>query len=142
MSTIPALISGGSHQDERGKLIFFNELDLKPVRRFYTIEHPDTKVVRAWQAHKVEQKWFYVIAGTFKMVIVQPDDWDNPSQELEFKEFILKSESNQVLHVPGNYATGFIALEANSKMMVFSDFTVLEAPGDDFRFPNNMWYKW
>ncbi len=119
MKTGPALVQGGSHTDERGKLTFFNDVDLTAVKRFYIIEHPNTETVRAWQAHKTEQKWFHVIAGSFKMVIVQPDDWDNPSPNLATQEFILNVADNQVLHVPGNFATGFKALEPNSKMIVF-----------------------
>ena len=45
------------------------------------------------------------------MVIVQPDDWDNPSPNLATQEFNLNVADNQVLHVPGNFATGFKALE-------------------------------
>ena len=81
MHLVPKIIDSGQHVDERGKLIFFNELNLQEVKRLYIIEHPDLDTVRAWQAHKKEQKWFFVIEGCFKVVIVQPDDWDEPSEE-------------------------------------------------------------
>ncbi|MEO5832339.1 MAG: hypothetical protein ABIR83_03080, partial [Nakamurella sp.] len=64
---VPEIIQGGEHEDARGRLTFFNDFDMKAVRRFYVIEHPDTAIVRAWQAHKKEQKWFYVTAGSFKI---------------------------------------------------------------------------
>ena len=86
-----SLIHGGLHTDERGTVSFINDFDMAPVRRFYIIEHPDTKTVRDWQGHKREQKWFLVIAGSFKVVLVQPDDWDHPSQELATDQFMLKS---------------------------------------------------
>ena len=142
MKKIPGIIQGGQHVDLRGKLTFFNDFDMGAVKRFYIIGHPHTETVRAWQAHKTEQKWFHVIAGSFKMVIVQPDDWDNPSSNLETQEFILHVADNKVLHVPGNFATGFKALEPDSRMMVFSNFTVKESSGDDYRFNNRMWYNW
>ena len=136
------IIKGGEHEDARGNLIFFNDFDMKAVKRFYIIAHPDTKAVRAWQGHKREQKWFYVIAGSFKVVIVQPDNWLQPSSDLETHEFVLKQERNEILYVPGGFANGFKALEDHSKMIVFSDFTVVESSHDNFRFDNNKWYDW
>ena len=142
MILLPGLIRGGQHTDERGTLTFFNDFDLKIVKRFYVIDHPDTTVVRAWQAHKAEQKWFYVIAGKFKVVIVQPDNWEHPSNDLEVYEYTLKSEEAHILHIPGGVANGFKALQPNSKMIVFSDFTVEESSNDSYRFQNEVWYDW
>ena len=136
------IILGGEHEDARGKLIFFNEFDMNPVRRFYLIEHLDTKVVRAWQAHKIEQKWFYVLKGSFKMVLVQPDSWISPGLDLPYQEFILKRGDNQIIHVPGGFASGFQAVEPNSELMVFSDFAMADAGTDDYRFDRNLWYQW
>lgn len=136
------LIQGGKHTDERGTLSFFNDFDMLPVKRFYVIEHPDTSIVRAWQAHKIEQKWFYVMAGSFKIVILKPDNWKNPSENVTVQEFILESGMNQVLHIPGGYANGFKALEAQSKLIVFSDFSIADAGKDDFRFNKILWYDW
>jgi dTDP-4-dehydrorhamnose 3,5-epimerase-like enzyme len=142
MALLPDLINGGTHTDERGELTFFNDLDLTQVKRMYKIEHPNTETVRAWQAHKKEQKWFHVIRGSFKMVIVQPDEWENPSADLPVTEFVLTSENNQVLHVYGGSATGFQALQPGSQMIVFSDFTVQQSGEDNFRFPGTLWYQW
>ena len=139
---MPCIIQGRTHEDERGKLIFFNDFDMLPVKRFYVIEHPNTEIVRAWQGHKKEQKWFYVIAGGFKVVLVQPDDWKNPSLELEAEEYVLKAEDNRVLYIPGGRANGFKALSPGSKMMVFSSFTVEESSGDNYRYDKTLWYNW
>jgi dTDP-4-dehydrorhamnose 3,5-epimerase-like enzyme len=136
------LIQGGEFNDARGKLIFFNDFDMKDVRRFYVIEHPDSSIIRAWQGHKKEEKWFYVMKGSFKVVLVKPDDWDNPSPDLEPAEFILKATANQVLYIPGNFANGLKALEPESRIMVFSSFTVEESSKDNFRFDKGMWYDW
>ena len=136
------IINGGQFSDERGKLSFFNDFDMTTVRRFYVIEHPDTIFVRAWQAHKIEQKWFCVIAGSFKVVLVKPDNWETPTHYLLQQEFILSSQKSQVLYIPGGFANGFKALEKNSKLMIFSDFTISEAGKDDFRFDKKLWYNW
>lgn len=137
-----SLIQGGSHTDARGKLTFFNDFDMKEVRRFYVIEHPDTAIVRAWQAHKKEQKWFYVTAGSFKIVIIKPEEWLEKSEKPVPEEFILESKNTTLLLVPGGYANGFQALEPYSKLMVFSDYAMAEAGTDDYRFDKNLWYNW
>lgn len=139
---MPNIIQGGTYEDQRGRLIFFNEFDMSPVKRFYVIEHPNIETVRAWQGHKIEQKWFYVISGSFKIALVQPDDWQNPSKSLKPEEYLLKAEQNKVLHIPGGWASGFRALESDSRLIIFSDFPITEAGKDDFRFDRNLWYEW
>lgn len=136
------IITGGTHTDDRGTLTFFNDLDMKRVRRFYQIDHPTTNIIRAWQAHQIEQKWFYVTRGSFKVVLVQPDHWEKPSPDLPYEEFILKSDAKQVLHIAGGQANGFQALEPHSRLIVFSNFSMKEAGTDDFRFDTSLWYKW
>jgi dTDP-4-dehydrorhamnose 3,5-epimerase len=136
------IIEGGKHEDARGKLIFFNDFDMSEVRRFYIIEHPDTQIVRAWQGHQKEEKWFYVIHGSFKIVLVKPDDWQNPSAELKTEEFVLETGNQQILYVPGGFANGFKALEPKSRIMVFSSFTVEESSKDNYRFDKSLWFQW
>lgn len=137
----PEFIKGGQHIDERGVLNYFNDFDLKSIRRMYTIAHPDTSVVRAWQGHRIESKWFMVLEGAFDMKIVKPDHWTNPSEDLPYTEFSLTTDQT-ILHVPGGYTTGFRATEANSRLMVYSDFSTEESIKDDYRFNKDLWYKW
>jgi len=136
------LVKGGIFNDCRGTLKYFNDVDLSPVKRFYLMEHPDVNVVRAWQGHQVERKWFYVLSGSFKVVLVRPDHWTDPSTNLEHEEFLLESDMNQVLYIPGAYANGFQALVPESKMMIFSDASLEDSAADDYRFDKSMWYKW
>ncbi|WP_423736766.1 hypothetical protein [Chitinophaga caseinilytica] len=136
------LISGNDFQDARGKLTFVNDFDMSAVRRFYTIEHPDTAVVRAWQGHRVERKWFHVLEGAFEISVVKPDDWSQPSGELPVTTFKLEAGNPQVLAVPSGNATGFRATVANSKMIVFSDQSLDDSKQDDFRFPGHLWRNW
>jgi dTDP-4-dehydrorhamnose 3,5-epimerase-like enzyme len=136
------IIQGGQFEDERGKLIFFNDFDMKPVKRFYIIEHLDTSVVRAWQGHQKEQKWFYVTKGCFRIILLQPDNWENPSEKLPFQEVVLKASAPEVLAVPAGFVNGFKALESESGIMVFSSFTVEESACDNFRFDKDKWYNW
>lgn len=142
MNQEPNIIQGGKYEDERGKLTFVNDFDLTVVKRYYIIEHSDVAVVRAWQGHKNEQKWFHVISGSFLVSVVKPDNWEKSSENLKVNKFILKAEENQVLHISGGFANGFKALEPNSRMIVFSDFSVEESANDNFRFDSQMWFDW
>ena len=137
-----AIIQGGSYKDERGSLIYFNELDMKPIKRFYRINHPDTSIIRAWQGHRYEQKWFYVLKGSFLIALVVPDDWETPSDKAPVKLFTLSGAEPQILHVPGGLVNGFKAMEDDSALMVFSDFTIAESENDHFRFDKNKWFDW
>ena len=137
-----SILTGGQHFDERGKLSFFNDFDMTPVKRFYIIEPVDSKVLRTWQRHKIEQKWFFAIEGSFMVVILKPDSWGKPSESLELKEFILIAGAMQVLHIPGGWVNGFRAVENNSKLMIFSDFSIGDAVKDDFRFDKRLWFNW
>ena len=133
------IISGGIHIDQRGKLGYVNDFDLSPVKRFYHITHPNTDVIRAWQGHQIEVKWFTCIKGSFRVNLIKIENWKNPSSQLRSDEFILTESKSQVLHIPGGYVNGFQALENDSTLLVFSDKTVAESTGDDFRFDASYW---
>ncbi|WP_316844677.1 WxcM-like domain-containing protein [Pedobacter psychrodurus] len=136
------LIKGQNQKDNRGNLTFFNDFDMTPIRRFYITEPIDTDSIRAWQGHKKEQKWFFVLEGSFKVILVEPDDWDQPSKDLPYKEFALHANTNEILNISAGTATGFQALEPYSKLMIFSDVTLEQSIADDYRFAKGLWYKW
>lgn len=138
----PAIIPGKSHHDERGTLLFNNDFDMSPVRRFYSIAHPDTVVVRAWQGHQLEQKWFWVQEGAFEIALVRPDNWTSPSPSLPVQAFHITAAMNSVLHVPAGFATGFKATSPDSRLLVFSDLSLEESAKDDYRFDKDLWHKW
>ncbi len=138
----PQFIAGGSHKDERGTVSFINDFKMDEVKRLYFIEHPDINMVRAWQGHKKEQKWFYVSSGSFKVIAIKPNDWENPSNYLDLKQFVLAAGSPGILYIPGGYANGFKALEPHSIITVFSDFTVEQSAQDNYRFDPDLWFNW
>ncbi|MGF7231475.1 WxcM-like domain-containing protein [Arachidicoccus sp.] len=137
-----SLIKGGTFQDERGTMRFANDFLMDQVKRMYIIEPRDTTVIRAWQAHKEEQKWFFVLEGSFEVKLVQPDNWELPSKKLPVQSLTLAALSNEVLHIPGGYANGFKALEAGSKLLVFSDTEIKHASEDNYRFDKDYWDCW
>lgn len=136
------IIPGSIFEDERGKVVAVNDFNMLPIKRFYTIQHIDAKVVRAWQGHIIEQKWFFVLSGSFKMLIVKPDNWKTPSPNLPVTEYLLSADKNEVLHVPGGFVTGFKALTPHSRIAVYSDMTLSESKLDDYRFDKGMWHCW
>lgn len=126
------LIQGGIAKDERGQIRFVNEFDMSLVKRFYIIKNVDTELVRGWRAHRIEQRWFYVLSGIFSVDLVKIDNWEQPSISLPVERKILKAEEMQVLHVPAGYGTAFRALATDSELLVYADYPVAHAPLDDY----------
>ena len=136
------LIDGGEFNDERGKLRFVNDFDFSDVKRFYIIENTSLDVIRAWQGHKIENKYFFVIIGAFLICAVKIDNWETPSVDLPVEKYILNDRKSRILMIPAGYANGIKALEPNSKLLVFSSQTLEDAKNDDCRFEKDMWYDW
>lgn len=141
MSHKHKLILGNRFSDDRRLLSFINNFSLRPIIRFYEITPKNTSVVRAWQAHKNESKWFYCTHGSFKINLVKLDSFENPSDNLNVCTYELNTEEPQVLYIPGGYANGFKALSDGSKLMVFSNFDLEASKLDDFRFETEKWIK-
>lgn len=139
---IPKIISGGNYSDERGQLEFFNEFDVSPVKRIYFTTHFNTNTIRAWQAHKIESRWFLCVKGSFKVKLVDIDNWENPSNNLKVYEYKLSASKQEILYIPNGFANGFKALEINSKLMVMSNYSFNEIENDQVRFNQNKWTKW
>jgi dTDP-4-dehydrorhamnose 3,5-epimerase len=119
-------IVGGHHIDSRGLLRFVNDFDMTQIRRMYIIE-PKFGQIRAWQGHKKEQKWFFVLEGSFLIQTVSMQE-----QHVRSKMIVL-AEDNRVVHIDSGNYNGFEALREGSKMLVFSNQTIDEAVLDDFR---------
>jgi dTDP-4-dehydrorhamnose 3,5-epimerase len=136
------LIEGGSFADARGSLLFVNDFNFKSVKRFYQIVHPDTSIVRAWQGHKIEHKYFYVAQGSFVIATVRVDDFTNPSSTLQANETILTTEKPAILSVPPGFANGIKALSPKSILMVYSNLTLVESEQDSYRFDSSLRLNW
>ena len=136
MTILPQLIKGNSHTDSRGVLHFNNDFNAFGVKRMYTIQNRDTEFIRGWQGHKIEQRWFSVVQGSFQIKLIAIDDWDCPLPSLQQHHFILNSHNMDVLHVPSGYVSSIQALEASSKLLLMSDYAVGEI-NDEYRFDIN-----
>lgn len=133
------IIKGSHHTDHRGTIRFVNDFTFDGIKRFYTITHPDTNIIRAWQGHKLETKYFYVTKGSFLINWIKIDNWEKPSLDLKINTHILSDQESEVLIVEPGHANGFKSLEPDSTMIVFSDMSLEESKSDDYRFPMDYW---
>ena len=130
---ISKIITGSSHSDQRGSLFYNNDFDAAAIRRMYVIENKNTDFIRAWQGHQIEQRWFSVVQGSFRIRLIAIDDWDSPSSNLEQFTFEVHSGKLDVLHVPSGYVSSIQSLERGSKLLVLSDY-LLGAIQDEYRY--------
>jgi dTDP-4-dehydrorhamnose 3,5-epimerase len=119
------LIKGNLHVDKRGVVRYVNDFDMSRVVRMYCIE-PKFGVIRAWQGHQKETKWFYAAKGSFLVKTIKMDT-------LEKNEYLLKDNESIVLEIPGGYYNGFVAMQEGSVLLVFSNLNLEASKGDDFR---------
>ncbi|HZK07434.1 MAG TPA: hypothetical protein VFC92_04470 [Bacteroidales bacterium] len=133
------IIKGNRHTDARGTIRFVNDFNFEGIKRFYTITHPDTSVIRAWQGHQKETKYFYVVKGSFVINWIKIDDWEQPSKELKVNSQILSDQKSEILMIEPGHTNGFKALEPDSTMIVFSDMSLEDSKNDDYRFLDDHW---
>jgi len=133
---IPKIITGNSHTDTRGTLFYNNDFDASAIKRMYVIDNATTEIVRAWQGHKIEQRWFSAINGSFKIGLIKIDNWENPAKNLEKLIYIINSDTLEVLHVPKGYVSSIQAMEVGSKLLVMADYLLGEI-NDEYRYDAN-----
>ena len=141
-NSIPKIISGGNHKDERGQLEFFNSFDMTDIKRLYFTTHFNVNVIRAWQGHIIENRWFLCVKGSFIVKLCKIDNWTSPSEYLKVSEYQLNSKNKEILFIPSGFVNGFKALETDSKLMIMSNYCLNELENDQVRFDQNKWTKW
>jgi dTDP-4-dehydrorhamnose 3,5-epimerase-like enzyme len=134
-----SVIQGKLHTDPRGTVRFVNDFTFDGIKRFYTITHPVTNTIRAWQGHKLETKYFYVTKGSFLINWIKIDNWQQPSKDLQINTHTLSDTESEILIIPPGHVNGFKALEPDATMMVFSDMSLEDSKEDDYRFPVDYW---
>lgn len=130
---IPKITKGSSHADSRGTLFYNNDFDVSVIKRIYIIENVTTDFVRAWQGHKIEQRWFSPIVGSFKIHLIEIDNWENPSKDLKRYTFIVNAKKLDVLHVPSGYISSIQSLGQGSKLLAMADYLLGEIQ-DEYRY--------
>ena len=130
---IPKIFSGSSHTDARGTLCYNNDFETLAIKRIYVIENNGTNFIRAWQGHKIEQRWFSAIKGAFKIQLIKIDQWEQPSKNLEKLTFTVNAEKLDVLHIPKGYISSIQSLEVGSKLLAMADHFLGEIK-DEYRY--------
>jgi dTDP-4-dehydrorhamnose 3,5-epimerase-like enzyme len=133
-------ITGSRHQDERGIITYNNDFDASQVKRIYTIENHSTDFIRGWQGHKVEQRWFACMKGSFEIAVILVDDFENPSKDLTIQKYLLSDDVLTYLHVPAGHITAIQAKSEDSKLLVFVNYHLNEL-NDEYRFDLNYFNK-
>lgn len=133
------LIQGDQFEDHRGKVTFANSFDMTNVKRFYMLSNQDTCVLRAWQGHKNETKWFFCQIGSFLINIVKTNEIQFPTGNEKVDCVRLEAGDNRVLCVPGGHYTGIKSESVSSSLLIFSDFSLEHSQEDDFRKEQNFW---
>lgn len=132
----PKIINGGFFKDERGFLKHNNSFNLGPVKRFYLIQNRDIIYQRKWQGHKIENRWYIVVQGSFKIDLIKIDNWINPDQYLKKESIIINDSSLDVLHIPPGYVSSIQAIEKDARLLVMSDYQMNEIE-DNFKYPSD-----
>ncbi|MFD0799545.1 WxcM-like domain-containing protein [Maribacter chungangensis] len=138
-----SLIQGTLHEDHRGIISFFNTLDLSRVKRMYQIQPANEQIIRAWQGHKTENKWFHCLQGSFIINLVKVTDFEHPVTDAKISYNVITANTPTILYVEGGYASGIKSTAPNSKLLVFSDLSTEASKNDDYRFDLDLWMaKW
>ncbi|MDB2567136.1 WxcM-like domain-containing protein [Flavobacteriaceae bacterium] len=136
----PKIIKGNSYTDQRGILKYNNFFNATAIKRMYVIENNSTKIFRGWRGHKIEQRWFSAVQGSFRIKLIEIDDWNSPSKTLVCQEIKLESKTLDVLHIPRGYVTSIRSIENNSKLLVMADYSIDEIK-DEYRYDLNYFYS-
>jgi dTDP-4-dehydrorhamnose 3,5-epimerase-like enzyme len=130
---LPEIHQAAAIHDQRGVLNAWPVFDLEPIVRMYAIQPARTNLIRAWQGHFKERKWFYAASGGFEVQTIPINSFGKPDSAQRHK-WILSAAESAVLAIPGGYLNGFRALEESSRLLVFSDFDLEASKADDIRF--------
>ena len=130
---LPELLQASAFHDQRGVLHALAGFGLKPIVRMYAIEPASTDIIRAWQGHFKERKWFYAASGSFEVQTIPIDPSGKPDTD-QRRKWMLNAADSPVLAIPGGFLNGFRALEESSRLMVFSDLDLEASKADDIRF--------
>lgn len=130
---ISKLLKGNKHIDSRGTLFYNNDFDATAIKRIYVIENLTTDIVRGWRGHKIEQRWFSAIKGSFKIELIAIDDWHHPSKELERDTFVIYAGTMDVLHIPAGVLSSIQSLEEDARLLVMADYS-FGSLNDDYWF--------
>lgn len=134
-------IKGGSSTNKLGTISFVNDFNFNGIKRFYSINLPKKKIIRAFHGHFKEDKAVFVSKGKVLLCIVKLDDKSKPNKKNRVKKIILSENDPKVVYIPKGHANGIMSLEKNSNVLFFSNLSLKNSIKDDYRFPFDYWGK-
>lgn len=136
---IPKIIQGGDFSDHRGTISYVNDFKFTDIERFYIISNSEENPIRAWQGHKLDNKNFYCLTGSFNIHFIKIDNWENPSKDLAIETVFISESESKIVHIPAGYANAIESLENDSKLISFSTLALANVGDDDIRYPSDYW---
>lgn len=82
------------------------------------------------------------MSGSFCLAWVKVDCWENPNLEIVADYAILRTEDSKIIAIPSGFANGIKALEANSKIIIYSDMSLEHSVNEKIRYPKHYWLDW
>jgi dTDP-4-dehydrorhamnose 3,5-epimerase-like enzyme len=126
--------------DDRGVFVpFLNSTNQLPdatnlmIKRMYYVYNYGKGVVRGFHFHRKEWKYFIIVNGAAKFVMINPDKPE------EVFTFISSSRRPNMIVVPPGFANGWVSLEDETILVCGSTSSFEESVGDDQRMDP---YKW
>jgi dTDP-4-dehydrorhamnose 3,5-epimerase-like enzyme len=138
----PYKFSGNKFFDNRGSVSFTNDFSFKNIKRYYILENNNLNFVRAWHAHKKEEKYFTCISGSCQISCVKIDDFKKPKKNLKITSWVLSEEKPEIVYIPKGYANGSMNLKCNTKILVLSTSLLKSSLNDDYRYNFDYWNPW
>jgi dTDP-4-dehydrorhamnose 3,5-epimerase-like enzyme len=139
MEQFPKILNGAKHLDDRGSLLFNNDLSLSSFQRMYMIKNSDSELFRGWHGHQLEAKIFITLVGRIRFGAVRVKNWSEPDPSEVVHVAELEASSMDAFFVPGGYANGILSLESGSEALVISSSTLEQSLTDDYRIAKNFW---
>jgi len=141
-TNVPSILEGGLAIDDRGSLAYVNDFRFPEVKRFYLVTNHRAGFVRAWHAHKHEEKYVTVVNGAALFGVLEIDDWEHPSSERQPSRYMLSSAKPAILHIPRGFAHGYMTFTTDTKVLFLSTATLEESAKDDYRYDARYWDIW
>lgn len=93
-----------------------------------------------WFGHPKEEKLFLCLSGSMRILMVKPDNWEDPSLELKVLEQVLIANKSQMLYVPVGYVTAVQKISNDGQVLEFSTISKEEFDSNGKTFPKEWWY--
>jgi len=127
------------HENDRGVLVAHNFPTNFYAKRSYAISTYNAGTIRAWHAHKSEEKIFYCRKGRGVLSLIKIDDFNSPAEYLPIERYVLDDQEKTAIYVPGGYAHGIAILANESEFVVHSNFTLEDSEKDTYRYSPDFW---